>query len=104
MFTFILRRMLAAIPVMAMMAVIVFAILRLTPGDPATILAGDSATPEQLEQIRRVIGLDQPIYKQFFIWINQLLHGDTGVSPLSGIPVSEMIMQPIGPSMALGAA
>lgn len=101
MFTFILRRMLAAIPVMAMVAVIVFAILRLTPGDPATILAGDSATPEQLEQIRRVMGLDQPIYKQFFIWVNQLLHGDTGVSLLSGTPVSEMIMQRIGPSMAL---
>ena len=101
MFTFILRRMLAGIPVMAMVVVIVFAILRLTPGDPATILAGDSATPEQLEQIRRVMELDQPIYKQFFIWVNQLLHGDTGVSLLSGTPVSEMIMQRIGPSMAL---
>lgn len=101
MFTFILRRMLAAIPVMAMVAVIVFAILRLTPGDPATILAGDSATPEQLEQIRRVMGLDQPIHKQFFMWVNQLLHGDTGVSLLSGTPVSDMIMQRIGPSVAL---
>ena len=63
---FIIRRVLAVLPVMAMVAVIVFAILRLTPGDPAAIIAGDSATAEQLDEIRRVMGLDQPIYTQFF--------------------------------------
>lgn len=101
MVNFILRRMLAAIPVMAMVAVIVFAILRLTPGDPAAIIAGDSATAEQLDQIRRVMGLDQPIYMQFFIWIGQLVRGDLGVSLLSGTPVSQMIVDRMGPSLAL---
>lgn len=101
MFNFILRRMLAAIPVMAMVAVIVFAILRLTPGDPAAIIAGDSATAEQLDQIRRVMGLDLPIYTQFFMWVGQLLRGDLGVSLLSGTPVAEMVMQRMGPSLAL---
>ncbi len=101
MFNFILRRMFAAIPVMAMVAVIVFAILRLTPGDPAAIIAGDSATAEQLDQIRRVMGLDQPIYTQFFMWVGQLLSGDLGVSLLSGTQVSDMIMQRMGPSLAL---
>lgn len=101
MISFILRRMLAVLPVMAMVAVIVFAILRLTPGDPAAIIAGDSATAEQLEQIRRVMGLDQPIYVQFFIWVGQLLSGNLGVSLLSGTAVSDMIVQRMGPSLAL---
>lgn len=101
MFMFLLRRTLAAIPVMAMVAVIVFAILRLTPGDPAAIIAGDSATVDQLAQIRRVMGLDQPIYMQFVIWVGQLLHGDLGVSLLSGTPVSAMIADRMGPSLAL---
>lgn len=101
MLTFLLRRTLAAIPVMAMVAVIVFAILRLTPGDPAAIIAGDSATPEQLAQIRQVMGLDQPVYTQFFLWIDRLLHGDLGTSLLSGTPVSAMIAGRMGPSVAL---
>jgi len=101
MFTFLLRRVFAAVPVMAMVAVIVFAILRLTPGDPAAIIAGDSATPEQLERIRQVMGLDQPIYTQFFLWIGQLLRGDLGTSLLSGTPVSAMIADRMGPSLAL---
>ncbi|CAM3972331.1 ABC transporter permease [Bordetella tumulicola] len=101
MISFILRRMLAVLPVMAMVAVIVFAILRLTPGDPAAIIAGDAATAEQLEQIRRVMGLDQPIYVQFFIWVGQLLSGNLGVSLLSGTAVSDMIVQRMGPSLAL---
>ena len=56
----------------------IFMMLRLTPGDPAAILAGDNATPEQLERIRVSLGLHQPIYIQFFTWIDKLLHGDLG--------------------------
>ncbi|PLC48140.1 peptide ABC transporter [Pollutimonas subterranea] len=101
MFNFILRRAAASIPVMAMVAAVVFAILRLTPGDPAAIIAGDSATPQQLAEIRQTMGLDEPIYTQFFMWIWRLLQGDLGTSLLSGVPVAEMIGQRMGPSLAL---
>ena len=101
MFAFILKRMAAALPVMAVVAAVVFAILRLTPGDPAAILAGDSATPEQLDAIRKNLGLDQPIYLQFIQWVGHMLQGDFGTSLLSGTPVMEMISQRMGPSIAL---
>jgi peptide/nickel transport system permease protein len=104
MLAYIVRRLLATLPVMGIVAVVVFAILRLTPGDPAAIIAGDEATTEQLEAIRQNLGLDQPIYLQFFIWIVRLLQGDLGVSLLSGASVADMITHRIGPSLALGVA
>lgn len=89
---------------MGTVAIVVFAILRLTPGDPAAIIAGDSATSEQLEQMRAHMGLDKPIYIQFLLWLVQLLRGDLGVSLISGVPVSGMIADRIGPTVALGTA
>jgi peptide/nickel transport system permease protein len=97
----IAARLLATLPVMATVAVVVFAILRLTPGDPAAIVAGDSATVEQLERIRRSMGLDQPFYVQFPLWVSQLLRGDLGTSLISGVPVASMIADRIGPTLAL---
>src|SRR5436190_1529391 len=84
---YLVRRVLAAIPVMGVVALFVFLLLRLTPGDPAAILAGDNASPEQLERIRASLGLNEPLYEQFFTWINKLLHGDLGVSLISHVPV-----------------
>jgi peptide/nickel transport system permease protein len=101
MLAYIMRRLLATIPVMAMVAVVVFAILRLTPGDPAAIIAGDDATTEQLEKIRQAMGLDKPIPLQLVQWVYQLLQGDLGVSLLSGAPVLGMIANRMGPSLAL---
>jgi peptide/nickel transport system permease protein len=101
---YIARRLVATLPVMGTVAIVVFAILRLTPGDPAAIIAGDSATSEQLEQIRAHMGLDKPIYLQFLLWLVQLLRGDLGVSLISGVPVSGMIADRIGPTLALGTA
>jgi peptide/nickel transport system permease protein len=98
---YLLRRVLAAIPVMGVVALFVFLLLRLTPGDPAAILAGDNATPEQLERIRVSLGLHEPIYVQFFTWINKLLHGDLGVSLISNVPVLQMIGQRIEPSVSI---
>ena len=98
---YLLRRVLAAIPVMGVVALLVFLLLRLTPGDPAAILAGDNATPEQLERIRVSLGLNQPIYIQFFTWIDKLLHGDLGVSLISNVPVLKMIGQRIEPSISI---
>jgi peptide/nickel transport system permease protein len=101
---YLLRRLLAAIPVMGVVALFVFLLLRLTPGDPAAILAGDNATAEQLERIRSSLGLNEPIYIQFFTWINQLLHGDLGVSLISHKPVLELIGQRVEPSLSVALA
>jgi len=101
---YLFRRLLATIPVMGVVALFVFLLLRLTPGDPAAILAGDNATAEQLERIRTSLGLNQPIYVQFFSWINQLLHGDLGVSLISHVPVLKMIGQRVEPSLSVALA
>lgn len=102
MLAYIARRLLATLPVMAMVAVVVFAILRLTPGDPAAIIAGDDATNDKLALIRASMGLDLPIHQQFTQWVAQLFKGDLGVSLLSGTPVLGMIADRVGPSLALG--
>ena len=101
---YLLRRVLAAIPVMGVVALVVFLLLRLTPGDPAAILAGDNATPAQLERIRTSLGLNEPLYVQFFTWIGKLLHGDLGVSLISNVPVLKMISQRIEPSISIAVA
>src|SRR6266516_2692623 len=101
MFLYLLRRILAAIPVMGVVALFVFLLLRLTPGDPAAILAGDNATPEQLARIRTSLGLNEPLYAQFFTWIGKLAHGDLGVSLISNVPVLKMISQRVEPSISI---
>ena len=101
MFGYILQRILAAIPVMGFVALFVFLLLRLTPGDPAAIIAGDAATPEQLERIREQLGLNEPLHVQFFTWIWNLLQGDFGTSILSGTPVIEMISSRLEPTISL---
>ena len=101
---YLLRRVLAASPVMGVVALFVFLLLRQTPGDPAAILAGDNATPAQLERIRISLGLNEPLYVQFFTWVNKLLHGDLGVSLISNVPVLNMIGQRIEPSISLALA
>jgi peptide/nickel transport system permease protein len=101
---YLLRRVLAAIPVMGVVALVVFLLLRLTPGDPAAVLAGDNATPAQLEHIRASLGLNEPIYIQFITWINKLLHGDLGVSLISNVPVLKMIGQRVEPSISIAVS
>jgi peptide/nickel transport system permease protein len=98
---YLLRRVLAAIPVMGVVALVVFLLLRLTPGDPAAVLAGDNATPVQLERIRASLGLNEPLYIQFFTWIDHLLHADLGVSLISNVPVLTMISDRVEPSIAI---
>jgi peptide/nickel transport system permease protein len=104
MLAYFARRLVATVPVIVMVAVVVFALLRLTPGDPATILAGDDASAQQLAQLRQAMGLDQPISTQFVVWMGQLLRGDLGVSLMSGTPVLRMIGERIGPTLALASA
>ncbi len=97
---FILQRMLSTIPVMGLVAVIVFLLLRLT-GDPAAILAGDSASLEQIEKVRQSLGLDRSILVQFGEWFWRLLHGDLGTSLFTGLPVATLIAQRLEPTLLL---
>ena len=98
---FLAGRILATIPVMVVVATVVFLLLRLAPGDPAAILAGDVATPEQIAAIRSRLGLDQPILVQFAEWIWRLVRGDLGTSIISNQPVARLIGERLEPTLAL---
>ena len=101
MFGYILRRLVATIPVMGIVAVLVFLMLRLTPTDPAAIIAGDNANSEQVAEIRKRLGLDQPIHRQFVIWANRTLHGDFGESFFFKKQVAELIADRLEPTLSL---
>ncbi len=98
---YLLKRILAVIPVMLIVAIIVFMMLRLTPGDPAAIIAGDAATSQDLIQIRETLGLDRPIVVQFGIWIGNMLSGDFGVSFYYKRAVTSIIADRVGATVAL---
>jgi len=97
----ILRRLGATIPVMLVVAVVVFLMLHLSNGDPAAVIAGDNATAEDIAQLRTSLGLDRPLLEQFVQWIWQLAHGDLGASIFNRVPVSTMIAQRVEPTLAL---
>lgn len=98
---YILRRLFATIPVLAVVAIVVFSILHLTPGDPAAMIAGDQGTEEQIQQIRQKLGFDRPIYEQFYVWLANVSQGNLGVSIFSNKPVTELLAQRIEPTVAL---
>src|SRR4029079_13257508 len=89
----ILRRLVATIPVMMVVALAVFALLHVTPGDPAVIIAGDYATSDDIARIRARLGLDQPFTTQVGLWLGRVVRGDLGTSIFSGLPVSTLIGQ-----------
>ena len=98
---YLLRRLLATIPVMGVVALFVFALLRLSPGDPAAVIAGDYARPADVQRIRQQLGLDQPLHVQLAIWLGHVLRGDLGTSIFSGLPVTTLIGQRLEPTLAL---
>jgi peptide/nickel transport system permease protein len=98
---YVVRRLLATIPVMLVVAVSVFLLLHLTPGDPAAVLAGDNATSDQVAQIRARLGLDQPLWWQFVNWGGQLLRGDLGESLFWGRPVLDLVLERAEPTISL---
>jgi len=98
---FIARRLLATIPVIGMVAIFVFLMLRLTPGDPAAVIAGDYASESQIAEIREKLGLDQPLVQQFFIWAGRAVQGDFGQSFFFKKSVAELIQQRLEPTVAL---
>jgi len=101
MYAYIIRRVLAIIPVMGVVGIFVFLLLHMTPGDPAAVIAGDYASPADIARIHKALGLDQPIYIQFGKWVWNLAHGDLGISIFSNLPVAKLIGQRIEPTLAL---
>jgi peptide/nickel transport system permease protein len=100
---FVASRLAATIPVLLVVAVVVFLILRLTPGDPAAVIAGNSATNEDIERLRTALGLDRSVPEQFFLWLGNVLQGDLGFSYYLNKPVTELIIQRLEPTVSLAA-
>jgi len=103
MYAYLLRRILATIPVMLVVALFVFALLHLSPGDPAAVIAGDAASSADIARIRHSLGLDNPLHVQLGIWLWHVAHGDLGTSIHSGVPVLTLIGQRLEPTLALSA-
>ena len=104
MIAYALRRISATVPVILVVAFFVFSLLYLAPGDPAAVIAGDSATPEQVAALREKLGLEKPVVTQFAIWLGGVLRGDLGESYFFRKPVAELIAQRLEPTLALGLA
>jgi peptide/nickel transport system permease protein len=102
--SYFIRRLFAVVPVMAVVALFVFFLLRLAPGDPAAIIAGDDATTEAIAAVRAKLGLDRPVIEQFAVWLWGLAHGDLGVSIFSNLAVTRLIAQRLEPTLALTLA
>jgi len=101
--SYVLRRVLATLPVMAIVALFVFSLLYIAPGDPAAVIAGDQASPADVERIRQSLGLDRPFLVQFGSWLWGILHGDLGTSIFTSLPVAALIAQRIEPTLSLMA-
>ena len=100
----IARRLASMLPVMGIVAIGVFLLLHAAPGDPAAIIAGDNATPETIAAIRAQLGLDQPVWRQFLVWVGSLLRGDLGHSMFWGDSVAALIAQRAEPTLSLALA
>jgi peptide/nickel transport system permease protein len=101
MIAFVVRRLLATIPVLGIVAVFVFLLLRLTPGDPAAVIAGENANAAQIEEIRAKLGLDRPLAMQFAVWIGRVLQGDLGESFFYKKTVLDLILERLEPTLML---
>ncbi|RXT52742.1 peptide ABC transporter [Bosea sp. Tri-44] len=101
MLAFIIRRIITTIPVMAFVALFVFSLLYIAPGDPAAVIAGDQASPADVERIRQSLGLDRPYLVRFGEWFFRVLQGDLGTSIFTSLPVTQLIAQRIEPTLSL---
>ncbi|MEZ5903847.1 MAG: ABC transporter permease [Geminicoccaceae bacterium] len=98
---YIIRRLGSTVLVMGIVGVFVFLLLHLSPGDPAAIVAGDNATPDQIAQVRERLGLDDPLPVQFIRWSGGVLRGDLGISIFSNEPVAKLIGERLEPTISL---
>ena len=101
MLSYVIRRLFSTLWVKAMVAIFVFLLLHLSPGDPAAIIAGDNATPAAIDGIRQKLGLSDPLPVQFVRWIGHVLQGDLGVSIFSNEPVLKLVGQRLEPTLSL---
>ncbi|PQO22330.1 glutathione ABC transporter permease GsiC [Rhodobacteraceae bacterium WD3A24] len=99
--SYIVKRLLSAVPVLLGITLIVFLIMALIPGDPATAILGSYATPENVERLNRQLGLDEPMWKQYFIWLGNLLQGDMGRSFALNRPVLDEVLDRFGATLVL---
>jgi|SRR5450830_17545 len=99
--TYLLKRLLATLPVMAVVAIIVFMLIHLSPGDPAALIAGDSATADDIARLRTQLGVDKPLWEQFALWSGNLLRGNLGSSIFTQIPVTKLLAQRLEPSLSI---
>ncbi len=101
MLPFVLKRLLAAIPVVCVVGLFVFSLLYIAPGDPAAIIAGDQATAADIAQIRESLGLDRPFFLRFAEWMWGVMRGDLGQSIFTKLPVTTLILQRLEPTLSL---
>ena len=101
MLRYVAHRILATIPVMGVVAIFVFSLLHLSPGDPAAVIAGDQARAQDVERIRESLGLNEPLLTQFGTWLWHILQADLGISIFADQPVTRMILQRVEPTIAL---
>jgi peptide/nickel transport system permease protein len=101
---YVVRRLLLMVPVVLLVTVIVFLLIRLSPGDPVLVYAGEERDPESLEQIRRSLGLDQPLPVQYVAWLTHAARGDLGRSIRTRQPVGEAIVERLPQTLELGLA
>ncbi len=100
---YLIKRSLAAVPVLVIVAIIVFSLVHVTPGDPATIMAGDQALPEQIERIKEKMGLNDPLYVQLGLYFKNLFRGDLGESVFTKFEVTDLISQRLPPTLSIAA-
>ena len=97
----VLRRLLASVPVMAVVALIVFGLIHLAPGDPAALIAGDLSSADDIARLRVALGLAQPLGRQFVLWAGRVLHGDLGTSIFTHVPVTALLAQRLEPTLSI---
>jgi peptide/nickel transport system permease protein len=100
---YLLRRLVSTLPVVMVVAVVVFLLIHLSPGDPAALIAGDLASGEDIEKLRTALGLDKPLWQQFMLWLGRLATGDLGVSIFTQVPVTELLAQRLEPTLSIAA-
>ncbi len=98
---FIAKRIISVIPVLIIVSIVIFSLIHLVPGDPATAMLGDLATEEDIAALRIRMGLDKPLIEQYFIWIGNIFHGDFGMSVVNNETVGSLIINHIRPTISL---
>lgn len=98
---FIAKRIISVIPVLIIVSIVIFSLIHLVPGDPATAMLGDLATEEDITALRIRMGLDKPLIEQYFIWIGNIFHGDFGMSVVNNETVGSLIISHIRPTISL---